>query len=72
VALRHITNIRRIVRGEEDRVVRPVRWKGRPGGPTAEEALAQGPAGADPNAPVWREPVEDPLKAEDPAKDGTR
>jgi glycerol-3-phosphate acyltransferase PlsY len=60
----HVPNLRRLVRGEEAAVVRPVRW-GRaatadPGRPTAEQALREGPAGRP--AAIWREKVSDPLE----------
>ncbi len=61
IAVRHLTNIRRIVRGEEQQVIRPVRWNRREGQPTAEEVLSQGPAGTDTSVPLWREVVDDPL-----------
>jgi glycerol-3-phosphate acyltransferase PlsY len=63
VFLTHATNIRRLVRGEESQVVRPVRWSRGPAteGLTVEQVLAQGPGGG-PAAPVWREAVVDPLE----------
>ncbi len=62
VFLTHATNIRRLVRGEEKEVIRPVRWtRGDEGGLTAEQALAQGPGGGA-VPPVWREGVADPLE----------
>jgi len=65
ILVRHTSNIGRIVRGEEQQVVRGVRWNRRATGPSAEAALAQGPAGGDASEPVWRERVEDPLKGDD-------
>ncbi len=65
VMLRHATNIRRLVRGEERQVIKPVRWgRRRAEGPTVEEILAQGPGGVPIDAPLWRETPVDPL--EDP------
>jgi glycerol-3-phosphate acyltransferase PlsY len=56
----HVPNIRRLIRGEERPVVRPVRWA-RAGhersDPTA--LLHQGPSGG-PAAPVWKETPDDP------------
>lgn len=48
ITLTHTPNIRRLLRGEENEVVRPVRL-GKPGSQelTAEEALSQGPGGGD-------------------------
>jgi acyl phosphate:glycerol-3-phosphate acyltransferase len=55
VAIRHIPNIGRLVRGEEGTVVKPaVRW-GRAAPPTAEEALGQGPGGAPIAADGWKD-----------------
>lgn len=64
IGVRHTTNIGRIVRGEEARITRPVRWNRRATGSSAEEALSQGPAGTEAVEPVWREPVEDPLSSD--------
>ncbi|HHO54146.1 MAG TPA: glycerol-3-phosphate 1-O-acyltransferase [Deltaproteobacteria bacterium] len=61
----HVPNIRRLIRGEEKTIVRPVRW-----GRTTEDAthaealLAQGPAGGRPT-PLWKERI-DPLAIEEP------
>ena len=44
VALTHTANIRRLIRGEENQVVQPVRWN-RPPAPGAAELLEHGPAG---------------------------
>lgn len=44
VALTHAANIRRLVRGEERQVVRPVRWNRAPT-PTPAELLTHGPTG---------------------------
>ncbi len=55
VAIRHIPNIGRLVRGEEGRVVNPaVRW-GRAAPPTAEEALAEGPSGDRAAGAAWKD-----------------
>jgi acyl phosphate:glycerol-3-phosphate acyltransferase len=64
IAARHVANIRRLVRGEESQVVRPVRWNRRTDTLTPEEVLAQGPAGTEASVPLWHEPIEDPLEAE--------
>ena len=48
IVLTHTPNIRRLLRGEENEVVRPVRLGSKKQGElTAEEALAQGPAGGE-------------------------
>jgi len=44
IAVTHTSNLRRLWRGEESAVIRPVRWSTRPEG-GAVEALEQGPAG---------------------------
>ena len=55
VAIRHIPNIGRLVRGQEGAVVNPaVRW-GRAAPPTADEALAEGPAGGRAAGAAWKE-----------------
>lgn len=64
IVLTHVTNLRRLARGEEAPVVRPVRW-GRsaaadPARPTPEQVLREGPAGR--SAAIWREKVADPLE----------
>jgi acyl phosphate:glycerol-3-phosphate acyltransferase len=61
VVATHVPNIRRLVRGEEGTVVRPVRWVRaghEQGDPSA--LLHQGPAGGPPVA-VWKEAVEERL-----------
>lgn len=46
VALTHISNIQRIVRGTEESVVKPVRWgRERPEDAVARDLLEQGPSG---------------------------
>lgn len=52
VLLRHIANIRRIVRGQEPDVIRPVRW-GRGDDESVDDLLAQSPGGGAGTA-VWR------------------
>ncbi len=67
ILLTHVPNLRRIVRGEESTLVRPVRW-GRPAPDLdATRVLHEGPAGAP--APVWRERVSDPLEPTQPPED---
>jgi len=56
VFLTHATNIRRLVRGEEKEVVRPVRWsQAVEEASTAEQVLAQGPGGRSVAPPAWRD-----------------
>lgn len=64
VVQRHIANIRRLVIGAEDAIIRPVRW-GRAAdvGADPEALLAAGPSGSPTAAPVWREVHPDPLDA---------
>ena len=70
IAWTHLSNIRRLVRGEEAQVVRPVRWRRRPDdGPTAEDVLAQGPSGALAGAAGW--PAHDAPVLQDDAAPGT-
>jgi len=52
VLVRHLTNIGRLVRGEESEVVRPVRWGESSRTMSAEEVLNQGPGGGTPSG--WR------------------
>jgi len=54
VATTHTANIRRLVRGEERQVVRPVRWNRHPT-PTPAELLRQGPAGVPTDDVPWAE-----------------
>jgi len=63
VFLTHATNIRRLVRGEEREVVRPVRWSRSAEQPTltAEQVLAQGPGGGSAAPAAWREDEAEPL-----------
>lgn len=55
IGVTHLSNIRRLMQGEEAQIVRPVRW-GR--GPATDGAalMAQGPAGTGEPTPIWREP----------------
>lgn len=65
VASRHVSNIRRIVRGEEAPVARPVRWGRRGAGvATGEEVLQQDPGGGGAPSKLWKEP--DPLTEDEP------
>lgn len=65
IGLTHMTNIRRLVRGEEKEVVQPVRFA-REESLTAAEALSQGPSGQPVDQPLWRasevEAPADPVK----------
>jgi glycerol-3-phosphate acyltransferase PlsY len=59
----HVSNVRRLLRGEEGTVVRPVRWGRSPAtsaAPTVDQVLREGPAGR--AAAIWREKVSDPLE----------
>lgn len=47
----HVPNIRRLIRGQESTIVRPVRWGQRARG-SAEALLAQAPSGG-PGGPPW-------------------
>jgi len=62
IGVTHLSNIRRLMSGEESQVVRPVRW-GRPstGAPDPDALISQGPSGAPASSGVWRDPVPDPL-----------
>lgn len=64
IAYTHMSNIRRIVAGEESQVVRPVRW-GRKKEVDPAELLEQGPSGSRDAPPAWREHVTDPLEITD-------
>jgi glycerol-3-phosphate acyltransferase PlsY len=61
VAFTHIANVRRLVRGEEKAVIRPVRF-GRKAAtkPIGADELEQGPAGGA-TASLWKEGIVDPL-----------
>ncbi len=65
IAWTHVANVRRLLRGEEKTIVRPVRW-GRPreGVERPEAALEQGPGGGAP-ATQWKERRHDPLEPTD-------
>ena len=66
IAFTHATNIRRLVRGEEKQVMRPVRW-GRTTSekPTASDLLLQSPSGSAAGASLWKEPIGDPLEVDE-------
>jgi glycerol-3-phosphate acyltransferase PlsY len=56
ITITHTPNLRRLWRGEEGSVVRPVRWT-RAATPRGAQALEEGPAGPGSRAPAaWREP----------------
>ena len=63
IGLTHLSNIRRLMQGQERQVVRPVRWRGRRGGAVDDPSalLEQGPSGEALGPAMWREPVLDPL-----------
>ena len=63
IAWTHLANMRRLLRGEETAVIRPVRWGAPPPSLAgAESALTQGPAGTDRSPAVWKEATHDPLE----------
>ena len=57
VAFTHTPNIRRLLRGQESKVIRPVRWKRHePEGMSVQTVLDEGPAGAGGASPaLWKE-----------------
>jgi glycerol-3-phosphate acyltransferase PlsY len=65
IGFTHVSNIRRLMRGQEGQVVRPVRWGRASDGPDGSDArslLEQGPGGT-PSAPaLWKEESLDPLE----------
>ena len=61
IAFTHVANIRRLVRGEEKQVVRPVRWGRRAESPSPELLLEQGPGGTLEAPDPWRRRAADPL-----------
>jgi glycerol-3-phosphate acyltransferase PlsY len=61
IAYTHVSNIRRLMAGEEAQVVRSVRW-GRRNAPDAADVLEQGPAGDASAPPVWKESAAHPLE----------
>jgi len=72
IAFTHATNIRRLVKGEEKQVMRPVRWgRTQSDNPTAEDLLMQGPSGSAAGASAWKEPVRDPLDTDEVPKEVT-
>ncbi len=61
ITWRHVTNIRRILRGEEQALVDPIRFGRRSSTPTSAEALLhQAPGGLGLGPALWKEAV-DPL-----------
>jgi len=66
IVVTHTPNIRRLIRGEEKQVVKPVRWaRGSEEQSDAQAVLAQGPGGGVAAPGVWKE-TEDPLVSEEP------
>ena len=63
IAVRHYANIRRLMAGEEQAVIRPVRWRRGTEGRSAEAALGESPAGESALPPLWRT-HDDPLDEE--------
>lgn len=62
VAYTHAANIARLMRGEEEQVVRPVRWGRKTvGAPSGLQVLEEGPGGAV-GAALWKETLVDPLE----------
>lgn len=61
IAYTHVSNIRRLMAGEEAQIVRSVRW-GRRQVPDPAALLEQGPAGSNTAPPVWRETANHPLE----------
>jgi glycerol-3-phosphate acyltransferase PlsY len=60
IAWTHLANIRRLIRGEEAQVVRPVRWRRSPDdGPTAVDVLSQTPSGSMASVEAWPGIVDD-------------
>jgi glycerol-3-phosphate acyltransferase PlsY len=67
IGITHLSNIRRLMSGEEAQIVRPVRW-GRASAavPDTADLVEQGPSGKPVGTSIWREPVRDPLDPTDP------
>lgn len=54
IGVTHLSNIRRLMQGEEAQIVRPVRW-GRAPASDGAALMAQGPAGTGEPTAIWRE-----------------
>ena len=61
ICLTHVSNIRRLMAGEESQVVHSVRW-GRPAAADAATVVEQGPGGVG-ISPLWKEARVDPLES---------
>ena len=61
IAFTHLSNLRRLVRGEEGQIVRPVRWGRSSTNPI--DVIDQGPGGQA-VGPLWREQAPAPLEEE--------
>lgn len=68
IGVTHLSNIRRLMAGEESQVVRSVRW-GRQTTVDAASVVEQGPGGVG-ISPLWKEPRVDPLLVEPEADPG--
>lgn len=62
IGITHISNIRRLMAGEEAQVVRSVRW-GRKVNDDVASIVDQGPGGKA-AGPLWKEAVPDPMRPE--------
>ncbi len=69
IAWTHLSNIQRLLKGQEAQVVRPVRWRRHPDdGPTVDDVLAQGPSGMVEAGEAWpqvRDEASVPARADD-------